>query len=189
MKRSSSRKKKRASFVQDYIHLRNLIRMYVIAGDKKSRKSKENILKELRKTNKDLSRHISKQKGVFAGLEFYRIMREFYTSIVDMSDAGDRNLPGEYRKHLNTLLSNTNKRLSFININLNPTADERDFLNRMMMREISSTNGYIHARDVGAMDDDSRYWNEVRDTSVLIGNLMQKKLDGDEQDESRSYDV
>jgi len=174
-----------SSYTKDHCGLTTLIRLYAIAGDKRSADGKaqqEKVAKAMRSVRWKLTKHIGRGIGIFPSIEWYELVSEYIRAMKGLADAGDRGLPDIREKNINTLLANKDKRLQFVKEHLKPSPEELKALNDAMQEDITGTAAYMSARDNGLMDDELVQWGSVKASNALAGNLvealMRKRRDG-----------
>ena len=185
-----------SSYIKDHCGLTTLIRLYAIAGDKRSADGKaqqEKISKAMRSVRWQLTKHIGRGIGIFPSIEWYELVSEYIRAMKGLADAGDQNLPDIYEKNINTLLANKDKRLQFVKEHLKPSSEEQKSLNDAMQADIAGTAAYTSARDNGLMDDELVQWESVKAANALIGSLVDelitKRRDGTSHGKRNATDV
>jgi hypothetical protein len=184
-----------SSYTKDHCGLTTLIRLYAIAGDKRSADGKaqqEKIAKAMRSVRWQLTKHIGKGIGIFPSIEWYELVSEYIRAMKGLVDAGDQNLPDIHEKNINTLLANKDKRQQFVTEHLKPSPEEQTALSDAMQEDITGTAAYTSARDNGLMSDELVQWESVKASNALVGStieaLMRKRRDG-KQHESNGTDL
>jgi len=179
------------SYSNDHSGLAALIRLYAIAGDKKSEEGKaqqEKVASAIRSAKRLLMKHMGEAVGTFSSLEWRELLDEYAKAMKGLVKAGDADLPNIYRENLNTLLANKDKRLQFIRERLKPAPEELEQLDGLLMSDIVNTGAYIRHRDMGLMEEDLWHWEAVRAANSQIGSiietLMGRRRDGHESDNS-----
>jgi hypothetical protein len=179
------------SYSNDHSGLAALIRLYAIAGDKRSDEGKaqlEKVSDALRTAKWLLTKQVGRVVGTFSGLEWYELLGEYVRAMKRLVDAGDKDLTDIYKKNLNTLLANKDKRLQFIRERLKPTPAELEQLDGLLLEDIVNTGAYIRHRDMGLMEEDLWHWEAVRAANSQIGSILEtligKRRDGHESDKS-----
>jgi hypothetical protein len=179
------------SYSNDHSGLAALIRLYAIAGDKKSEEGKaqqEKVASAIRSAKRLLSKHVGKVVGTFSSLEWRELLDEYAKAMKGLVKAGDADLPNIYRENLNTLLANKDKRLQFIRERLKPTPAELEQLDGLLLEDIVNTGAYVRHRDMGLMEEDLWHWEAVRAANSQIGSIIEtligRRRDGHESDNS-----
>ena len=183
----------RPPYSNEHDGLTTLIRLYALAGDLKGdgqHPRQDKIGKALRLARWEVAKDIGQTLGLFPQLEWYELVGEYIKAMKSLIDAGDNDLRDTYKKGLNTLIANKDKRLQFLTERLKPSSDEVDTLKKLMMDDIIHTSGYIRCRDKGQTDDDLWHWEMVRATSSQIGALMDALIQkrGDENGNAHAVD-
>jgi hypothetical protein len=180
-----------SSYASDHAGLAALVRLYAIAGDKRNDEGvaqQEKVAGALRDAKWQLTKHIGKRAGTFPGIEWYELLGEYVKAMKRLVEAGDKDFPDIYKKCLNTLLANKDKRLQFVRERLKPTPEELKTLDDLLMSDIVNTGAYIRHRDGGLMDEELWYWENVRAANSQIGSIMEtlikRRRDEDESDTS-----
>ena len=166
-------------YSQEHVGLIKLIRLYALAGDSNGPQKgqrQDKIASAMKKVRWDLSKDISRVLGLFAGLEWFELIGEYLRAMRTLAEAGDSDLPDNYREGLNTLLANRDKRLQFIKERLKPTPEEYEQLSGCLTADIVDTSGYIRCRDTGLGDDELHHWEYVKNANTQIGVTMDALL-------------
>lgn len=183
----------RPPYSNEHNGLTTLIRLYALAGDLKGadqRLRQNKIYSALKTARWELAKDIGRYLGLFPQLEWYELVGEYIKAVKSLVDAGDNDLRDTYKKGLNTLIANKDKRVQFITERLKAIPDEVETLKKLLMEDIIHTSGYIRCRDKNENDDELWHWEQVRATNSQIGTmidaLIQKR--GDENGKSESAD-
>lgn len=179
------------TYAADQAGLANLIRLYAIAGDKRSaegRAQQEKVSGALKAERWRLTKHVGRGVGFFPSIEWYELVGEYVRAMKRLADAGDKNLPDVYKKNLNTLLANKDKRLQFVRERLRPAPEELERLDTLLSSDIANTGAYIRHRDRGLMEDELWYWENAKSANSQIGSMLEslikRRRDGDEHNAS-----
>lgn len=185
--------KNNSTYSKEHASLRNLVRLYVLAGDLKGeeRKSRQKKIKaSMKKVKWHLMKIVGREIGMFASFEWFRQLDDYIRGMKILADAGDRNLPNRYRKGLNILIANKDKCCQFIKERFKPSAEELENVKNLLMADIVSTSGYIRCRDRGLMADELQHWSMVRSVNAQFGEIMDRLIEKQRRDEhERGTDI